>query len=503
MKQHNPLPAWYYLLAILLGASLTLAFAPIDFTPVAFIAPAGLFYLLLRATTLKQHLALNYLFALGLFGTGASWVFYAMYFFSHAHILLAIGFTFIYIAVIASLFLLQGSITYLFRQSTLIIKLLMVFPLAWVIGEAFRGWFLTGFPWLLIGHSHIDNLLSNSAPVWGTLGVSYFSLLISASLVVVFQKQIKQKFVALATILLISIISYTLSFINWVSPTGESLSVAMIQGNIAQENKWKPEHLRPALDLYMKKTEEHWDADLIIWPETAIAGYFREHFEDVINPLQKKSLETQTDLVIGGFYYNTENEVPSTENSILVINPDNRAIYSKQHRVPFSEYVPLLKYLHWLDKWINLPYDNIGKGTGPVNLTVAGQLARLSICYEDAFGEEIINGLPAAGLLINLSNDGWFTGSIEPYQHMQIARMRALETGRYMLRSTNIGVSGIINHKGKIISTAPAYQLASITGEAKIYQGATPYVRLGNWLILLYSFIGLAVAFMIRMRHVA
>lgn len=493
--KNNYLSYLHYGIALLLGASLTLAFAPINFTPFTLLAPAGLFYLLLLASSLKQHLALSYLFALGLFGTGASWVFNAMYFFSHAHILLAILFTFLYILVISSLFLLQGLITYQFRLASPTLKLLIIFPLAWIVGEAFRGWFLTGFPWFLLGHSYINSFLSSIAPILGTLGVSYFSVLISASFIVLLVAEKYHRIIAIMIIVFIMIGSYGLTFINWVSPTGESLSVAMIQGNIAQENKWKPEYLRPTLNLYMDKTKEHWGVDVIIWPETAIAGYFREHFDDVINPLQQKSKETQTDILLGGFYYNTENEVPTTENSILVITPENREIYSKQHRVPFSEYVPLLDHMRWLQKWIDLPYDNVGKGTGPINLKVAGYQARLSICYEDVFGEEIIKGLPEAGLLINLSNDGWFTGSMEPYQHMQIARMRALETGRYMLRSTNIGVSGIIDHKGKIIKTVPSYQLATIIGQAEIYKGTTPYVLMGNWPILLYSLIILFISF--------
>ncbi|MCK5725997.1 MAG: apolipoprotein N-acyltransferase [Thiotrichaceae bacterium] len=493
INKNKNLSIGHYLLVFIAGLSLTLAFAPINISIIAIIAPAALFYSLNTATTLKQHLGLNYLFALGLFGSGVSWVFNAMYFFSHAHIALALLFTLIYILVLSLVFLLQGLITYRFRLASLPIKILLLFPIAWVVGEAFRGWVFTGFPWLLLGHSHIDNFLSSIAPVLGTLGVSYLSILLSASLVILFIQSKSYRIVATLSISIV-ILSYGLSLVSWVSPTGESLKIVMIQGNIAQENKWRKAYLQPTLDLYMKKTQEHWDADVIIWPETAIAGYFSQHFDKVLNPLQQKSKETKTDLIIGGFYRNMKHKPATTENSILVINAERRDIYSKQHLVPFSEYVPLLKYMGWLKQWIDLPYDNVGKGTGPTNLLVQGHQARLSVCYEDAFGEEMIKGLPSAGLLINLSNDGWFTGSLEPYQHMQIARMRSLETGRYMLRSTNIGVSGIIDQRGKVIATAPAYQLAAISGEAKIYQGATPYVYLSNWPILGYSFLILMIS---------
>ncbi len=486
-----------YWIALLSGAALTLAFAPFEWRIISLLSPAVLFYLLQQAHTTRQHLFLSYSFAVGMFGTGASWIFYSMYFFAHAHFLLAGGLTLLFVLFIALLFLPLGFLTSRFQacSCSLTAKLLLFYPASWVLVEWFRGWFLTGFPWLYLGHTHIDNSLANIAAITGSLGVSYLSALLSGVLVVLILGSPKSRVYALLLSVFILAGSYFLGQIRWTQPTGKPVRVSLLQGNIPQEKKWQPEMLQPTLDLYQQLTNENWDADLIIWPETAIPGYFRDHLDEVILPLQARSRETQTDILIGGFYYN-EAGIPGSENSILAITPEQRSIYSKQHLVPFSEYIPFLKYLRWLDQWIMLPYDSVKKGSGPTTLRIAGITAQMSVCYEDAYGNETIRGLPEATMLINVSNDGWFTGSIEPAQHMEIARMRSIETGRYLLRGTNIGISAIVNEKGQITATAPAYTTTVIKGSAQPFSGATPYVRMGNWLIIsLLSLVVLAPVF--------
>ncbi len=472
-----------YFIALLAGALLTLAFAPFEWRIISLLSPAALFVLLQEASSTRQHLLLSYSFAVGMFGTGCSWIFYSMYFFGHAHFLLAGGFTLAFILLISLIFLLLGLLTSRFRHFSPTYQLLLFYPASWVFVEWFRGWFLTGFPWLYLAHSHIDDWLVNIAPVTGSLGVSYLSALLSGAIILLITGTRKSRAIALTLSLSIIAGSYLLGLIQWTKPQGKPIQVALLQGNIPQDKKWLPEMLEPTLDLYRKLSDENWDADLILWPETALPGYFNKHMEDLILPLQQRSQETQTDLLIGGFYYNEEG-IPGSENSILAITPGLRSIYSKQHLVPFSEYIPFLKYLRWLDKWIMLPYDSVKRGTGATTLQVAGITAQMSVCYEDAYGNETIKGLPEANMLINVSNDGWFTGSIEPQQHMEIARMRSVETGRYLLRDTNIGITAIVNEKGKIIHTAPAYTTAVIKGKAQPFSGATPYVRVGNWLIV-------------------
>jgi apolipoprotein N-acyltransferase len=483
---------WYYLLAFLAGSALTLAFAPFELRPIAWLSPALLFFALHKASTRKQFILLSYCFGIGMFATGASWIFYPMHFFSRASIPLAGGLTAIFVLAMALFLMVFGWLASFFRTMPALPKLLFFFPACWVLGEWFRSWFLTGFPWLFLGHSQIDSWLVNIAPIGGTLAVSWFSALISAALVLLITGRNKDRLIATSLISTVLLISFMLGMINWTQPTGAPLKVSLLQGNIAQEKKWLPETLEPTIQLYLDMTRESWESDLVIWPETAIPGYYSHHVEDLLDPLQEEAYQYGTDLLIGGFYYNREG-IPGSENSIISLTTTGREIYSKRHLVPFSEYIPLLKYFKWLNEWIQLPYDNVKRGTGPTNLKVAGQMARMSVCYEDAYGEEIIEGLPEATLLVNVSNDGWFTGSIEPQQHMEIARMRSVETGRYTLRSTNIGISGIIDQRGKIISTAPAYETRNITGMAQPYSGSTPYIHFANWpVIILMSLVLMA-----------
>ncbi len=474
---------WYYLLALLAGSSLTLAFAPIEWRIIGIISPAILFILLLQADSLKKHLRLSYLFGIGMFGTGTSWIFYSMYFFAHAHIVLAITLTSVFVILMSLVMLIFGALSYQFINSPKLTRLLLFYPASWVLVEWFRGWFFTGFPWLYLGNLHIDNSLVHIAPIAGSYAVSLLSIILSGALVLLFFAKNSHRITALIVGIGIIASSYTLGKIDWTTPLGDPIKVSLLQGNIPQDKKWLPEQQQPTLDLYLELTHENWDSDLIIWPETAIAGYFRNHIDSLILPLESKAKETHTDLLIGGFFQNDAG-TPGAENSVLSITQNGRSIYSKRHLVPFSEYIPFLEYLRWLEKWIDLPYSSVKKGLGPTTINVAGKTAQMSICYEDVYGNESIRGLPEASLLINVSNDGWFTGSIEPEQHAEIARMRSVESGRYMLRSTNIGVSAIIDTKGKIVATAPTYKIKTITGMAQPYEGATPYVRVGNWLII-------------------
>lgn len=462
---------------------LTLAFAPFEYRLITFIAPAIFFHLLYSATSLKQHLGISYLFGVGLFATGASWIFYSMYFFSQAHIALAVGLTSLFVLLMALFFLPLALLAYYLRQPHRLVTLAIIFPALWVLAEWLRGWLLTGFPWLYLAHTHIDDFLVNLAPIGGGLLVSWMSATLSGLLIAFLLGSKRQRLITASATGVLLIVSYSSQYIQWTSPIDQPIKVTLLQGNVPQQEKWLPENLYPTIEKYQAMTKQHLDSDIIIWPETALPSYFHLHVEDLIDPLNELSTTTNTDILLGGFYYNEEGQA-GAENSILAITEQGREIYSKQHLVPFSEYIPFLEHLRWLEKWIKLPYDSVKRGEGSTLLDVSGYRAQMSVCYEDAYGSKTIQGLPEAHFLINVSNDGWFTGSIEPFQHMEIARLRAVETGRYLLRSTNIGVSGIVDHKGKITATAPAYTTTSITGLAQPREGATLYARLGNYLTI-------------------
>ncbi len=500
---------FHYLLVFIAGALSVFAFAPFKLSPFAWLMPIVLFYALSKAQTKKQHFLLGWLFAIGLFGAGASWPFYSIYYFAHAPLAVALGIAAAFSIGVAFLTGgLFGWIVSFYKNTPLIFRLLMFYPAAWVLIEWYRSWFLTGFPWLYLGNTQIDSILSSIAPISGVLGVSFICLIIAGAILSFFlgnsvRRTVKvnsdkvdsklvshlaiteEKFgssariIAALIVVIITVGSFVLSTIDWTQKVDKPLTVSVLQSNISQYEKLDPENLNKMIDVYRAMTYKSRNSDLIVWPETGLFDFFNKHIDSLIAPLQKTLKNTNRTIMLGGFYVNERGGV---ENSVLALSHDNREIYSKRHLVPFGESIPFVKYLGFLGDWI--PKSSLVAGKNNGMLTVAGQKAQMSICYEDAFGVETIASLPEASMLVNLTHDGWFTGSLQPAQHMQIARMRSLETGRYMVRATTTGPAGIIDEKGQLIATATPYTKAIITHKVQRFSGATPYVRWGNGLIV-------------------
>ena len=224
----------------------------------------------------------------------------------------------------------------------------------------------------------------------------------------------------------------------------------MVQGNIPQEVKWRRDQRQNIFNTYWRETSQHWDSDLIIWPETALPGHSEEIEQSVLQPMQETAIEQGTTIVSGLVVSNKENN--NFYNSVILLN-QARSVYHKRHLVMFGEYYPLRGLLDFLRNWINIPYSDLTPGPLEQELMqVNGSIFGMSICFEDVFSRDILLALPDANLLVNLSNDAWFGNSTAPHQHMQIAQMRSQETGRVMMRSTNTGVSAFIDHKGRVIA---------------------------------------------------
>ena len=512
----------HYLISLVAGACMVLSFAPLGIFPIAFISPAFLFYLMLQTNRRGQLVGLGWAFGVGLFGMGASWVFQSMHNFAQAPVVLAGGLTFLFVLILALLIAFFGLIASFFTQSLLIVRLLFVFPAAWVFVEWCRGWFLTGFPWLYAGHTQIDTWLAQYAPIGGVLLVSWVTVLIAGGVVLLiagpnaervytsgipgahfmrveepFSNQCR--FIGFTVIAALVAGGWGLTQMSWVKDSGDSFRASLIQANITQDQKWLPEQRVPSVERYMEMTQANWDSDLIIWPETAVPGILAQYTDLVITPMHSQAVENNTKIVLGGFHQTDEGHVL---NSAMVVGEQNNMadIYSKRHLVPLGEYIPLLEYLQWLGRWMNIPFDNVTVGDSDGLLSIGQYQAQMSICYEDAFGEEIVEDLPEADFLINITNDGWFSGSFQPFQHMQIARFRALEAGRYLLRSTNTGVSGIVDHHGKITETIPEYTQGVVSGEVKVMEGSTPYVKYGNYVVIISASLLLLLGFFLRRR---
>ena len=308
--QHHVNP-WTYLFVLLAGALTVFAFAPFEIYPLAWLTPAVLFYALSKAQTPKQYFYLGWLFGIGLFGAGASWPFYSMYYFAHAPLPMALSATALFVIIIA-LFstALFGWLASLFRSAPLLTRLLLFYPAGWVLLEWFRGWFLTGFPWLYLGNSQIDTVFAGLAPITGVLGLSWICVLIAGALVsfvvgnsahrrvaagqdVNRHMLIEERFGAssrifsLLLIVLLAALSWSLGTLNWTSPKGKAFSASVLQGNVSQTDKLNPDNLQSMIALYREMTQQAADSDLIVWPETALFSTFNNHMDDLLIPLQK------------------------------------------------------------------------------------------------------------------------------------------------------------------------------------------------------------------------
>ena len=366
--------------------------------------------------------------------------------------------------------------------------LVLVYPLSWMVFDWLRGYFLTGFPWLQIGVAHIDTYLSGYAPVIGGLGIGLLVTSVSGLLVVLFSR----KYAKLAgfSIVLIFLTGFLLTKISWTQPVDDPLNVSLIQGNIPQSKKWKREMYTPTLEMYRQLTLENTDSDLVVWPETAIPG-FKHRVENYLTGIEKQIQNTETSVLLGLF--ERDEETQRYYNSIISLDGQS---YKKRHLVPLGEYFPLRPLLSFFAQWINIPMSDLdsGKYNQPL-LNIAGQIIGINICFEDAFDRDILRDVPEATLLINVSNDAWFEDSPQPWQHHQIARLRAAETGRSLLRVTNTGVSSVINEKGEVLATLPQFERGVLKHKVQAFSGSTPYVLWANYLLIISAIVFLVIAY--------
>lgn len=474
-------------LAIMAGALLPLSFSPFHYYPIALISLALLF-VCWQAVSAKQAALRGFLFGLGFFGVGVSWVYVAIHDFGSASMPLAALLTAVFVAFLSLYLALIGwgvkKITG-DRLSTLDFVLLL--PLAWLVFEYFKGWFLTGFPWLEIGAGQIDGPLSGYTPLIGVLGVSLLTAFSAGIIAAAWQTK---RVALLPIVLVIWAGGYLLKPVLWTQPIDKEIKVSIIQGNIPQQIKWDPEQLYKTLALYQARTEEHWDSDLVVWPENAVTVFYHQVKDFYLDPLAKLARANDTDILLGlpvrnqggDEYYNSMMSLGSQEG-----------FYYKSHLVPFGDYVPF-EWLRGVIKFFDLPMSSFSPGPVSTNLLhAAGQVIGTSICYEDTFSTEVLRTLPEARLLVNATNNAWYGDSFAPHQHLQISQNRALEVGRPIIRATTNGVSALIDFKGDLQGWTLQFEEAVLTGNVQPRQGATPYVAWGQVPLWLFSLFMLMV----------
>jgi len=483
------------LIAALSGAALPLAFAPLSLFPLAVLIPAVLFWCW-HDTSPKLAARRGYLFGLGMFGVGVSWIYIAISDFGFTAAPVAALLTFIFVAFLALVPALQGYFTVKLTQRTATNIAWLSYPVMWIVFEWLRGWFLTGFPWLNLGYSQIDSPLVGYAPLLGVYGISFLLVLSSTWFWQLVSCRSKQMVVLFSIMVLVWFAGFFIGKIEWTQPVDKPVKVALIQGNLPQLTKWDPDRIMHRLQRYKALSKPFWGKkDAIVWPENSLTILWNDAPREYREQLNKLVTESKTDLVIGLPYGNEE----KYHSSLLVLGK-SPGVYHKRHLVPFGEFLPMASVLHGLVGFFDLPMSGFSPGEKQqAHIEIAGQLLAPTICYEDAFGEELIYFLPEATLLVNGSNNAWYGNSLAPHQHLQIARMRAVETGRESIRATTTGISALINYRGKFITTSPQFEEYVLEGEVQPRTGATPYVRWGNWPVLLLMF-GLLTLLLYRSR---
>lgn len=489
--------------AFALGATAVAGYAPFHAFFLPLLALALLFALWGVLPRPGAAAAAGFAFGLGLFGVGVSWVWVSLHVFGGMPAPLAALATLLFCAVLALFPALVGWLQARVPVPPLL-RMTLLIPGLWVTAEWLRGWLFTGFPWLAVGYSQIPaSPLAGYAPAVGIYGVGLavaFSAGLAAALLLAATRRLRLSLglaLGVAAGGLLWLAGGALKGVTFTWPVTEPVKVSLIQGNVPQELKWRKDRVEATLRQYLALTRKA-SGTLVILPETALPLFYHQVPQAYWNELTASVVSRGGDLLVGvpemsdpegGVYY----------NSVVSRGSSPVQAYRKSHLVPFGEFIP--PGFGWAMKALHIPLTDFARGDPwQQPLTVAGQRVAVNICYEDAFGEEIIRQLPEATLLANVSNDAWFGDSFALWQHLQMSQTRALETGRYMLRATNTGVTAVIDPRGRVLAQAPVHEEAVVEAEVRGYGGETPYVRWGNAPALLLALAACAAALLARPR---
>ena len=487
------------LIAWLAGAVFIFALAPYGFWPVALVSPAILYALLMPDMTGKRAFVIGQAYGTGLWCVGAFWLYTSIHVYGDTPVWLAL----IMIALMGlGMGLFHGFLALIFNR--VVGKQPLSFAALWVLQEWMKTWLFTGFPWLFVGYAFTEQYwLSSLAPVAGVFAVSFVAVLLAASLVELLRRR-GGYMIPTAALLIVSCALWLLNP-QWTKPKGTpDLSVSLIQGNIPQDLKWLTEYQVETLKIYATLSSTEWGSDMILWPESSIP-MFQDEALGFISEVVKVAKETDTTWVTGIPYKDTAafdvktDKYPPFYNSVIALGADAEGLYKKQRLVPFGEYIPFEGMLDILPNLAGsqdiMSYSRGSDDQSP--LRVRGHNLGAAVCYEVAYPDTTRKNAINTDFLLTISNDAWFGSSAGPLQHLQMVQMRALENGRWFMRATNTGVTAIIDHKGHIVKRAPQFERTVLRGNVQARVGNTPYMRAGNYpiliiiaLLLLLSYLG-------------
>jgi apolipoprotein N-acyltransferase len=469
---------------LLLGALVMLSFAPFGIFPLAPLLLMPLLYVFLVSEP-RQASQLGFAFGAGLFLAGTYWLYISIHVFGQAPLILAI---FLMLSLVFIMGLYYGAAGWLIARlrSGSLWQFVLLAPSIWVFAEWLRGWILSGFPWMTLGYSQIDSPLAGFAPLLGIYSLSLMVMVSASALLAAVLSRGGKRVPFLMVAVLPWIAGFAFSQLIWTENSGQTVRTTIVQGGVSQDRKWLREQFSETLDLYRESVLNNGESDLIVWPEVAIPSVL-DQVEGYISQLEQDIAVRDQTLLFGIL----ERDMQAREvfNSVVLIGENGRQTYRKRHLVPFGEYFPVPGFVREWMRLMNLPYSDITSGAAvqPLLQMADGNRLSVAICYEDAYATEQLYALPDASILVNVSNDAWFGDSIAPHQHLEIARMRALEVGRPVIRATNNGVSAFIGHDGRVLARGPQFEFVELTLEVQPRTGLTLFARVGNWPVILFT----------------
>lgn len=480
-------PHWQApLLAFVAGLIGPLAFSPVDWWPCGLLSLALLYHTVVDSRG-RRAAIIAWWYGVGFFGAGSSWIYVSISVYGNAGPLLAAFITLLFVLAMALFITLP---LWLWRRYATQRWHAAGFAASWVLGEWLRTWLFTGFPWLFAGSAHVDTLLAGVAPVLGVFGIS-FLLALTAALLTDRLRALRvagagrQALLhpAPALLVLAWLLAWYGTRIEWTEDTGERLSVGVVQGNIPQDLKFRSDYLQRTLATYERLSEPLWaSADLVVWPETAVPLALQQA-GPLLDDLAVRAALDDSALLTGIFFADGR----TIHNSVTVVG-GGHGLWHKQKLVPFGEYVPFHSLLSNLLQLFDLPMSSLSSGpSGQELLRVQGHAVAAFVCYEIVYPGFVRDYGRDAALLVTISNDTWFGASWGPWQHLQMARLRALELGRYLVRATNDGVSALINERGQLLAVSRQFDEDTLYGEVRLMSGRTPFGAWGSLPILLLS----------------
>ena len=501
-------------LALTAGALTVLAFAPFGLWPLHIASLGLLFWLVLKESSIQRSMLIGWAYGFGWSVCGVYWLYISMHRYGGMPAwMAALAVALLGLVLGAFAGLAMGSSAW-FRQRSAAggrssgisatVMLLIVFPATWTLSEWLRGWVFTGFPWVASGYAHAASPLAGFAPIVGVYGLGWLAALIAGCLLLFPAKKLP-----LALAVLIIGAGTGLKTIQWTTASGQPISVRLLQGNVPQEMKFAADNINATLALYHDMIKAA-PADLIATPETALPLMLHQLPPDYLERLAAFARQSNSHIALG---------VPVSDgplqyaNSVIGFGPTSTATeklyrYDKHHLVPFGEFIPT--GARWFVDMMHIPLGDFTRGAVlQAPFRVKDQWVLPNICYEDLFGEEIADQLaasyfaggPQATILLNVSNIGWFGDSIALPQHLQISQMRALETGRPMLRATNTGATAVIDPKGVVVARLPPFTQDVLTASVQGYAGVTPYILFGNTMMVGLAFILLGGVWVLILKN--